>query len=160
MKKLLYSVLAVLVMSVAFVSCKDSKAPADKDSVEATESEKAEETKEAAVDANANPADKLVGMMGDMVQLLKDTHIKSADDLMALKDKLENFKTSFEETSLAMASMFSNITEENATEIAASMQELEKRIEVLEQEGEAESERLEAEAKALGLDLDALDDIF
>lgn len=167
MKKVLYSVLAVMVMSLCFVSCKDSKAPADKENAEAANekveekaAEKAAETAEFVIDENAGPIDKLVGIMGGVVNILKNTHIKSADDLVALQNKLVGVKGQIEAATTDLASFFSNVTAEDAQKLEATMGDLEKRIDQLQKEGEAEVDRIEQEAKALGLDIEELDDIF
>jgi hypothetical protein len=164
MKKVLYSVLAVMVMSLCLVSCKDSKAPADKENAEAAAEEKVEEkaAEKAAivVDENANPVEKLVGIMSGVVNVLKDTHIKSADDLVALQKKLEGVKDQVEAATTDLASFFSSVTAENAEKIQATMGDLQQRMDQLEKDGEAEVDRLEKEAEALGLNLDGLDDIF
>ena len=164
MKKVLYSVLAVMVMSLCLASCKDSKAPADKENAEAAAEEQVEEkaAEKAAivVDENASPVEKMVGIMSGVVNILKDTHIKSADDLTALQKKLEGAKDQFEAATTDLATFFSSVTAENAEKIQATMADIEQRMDQLEKEGEAEADRLKKEAEALGLDIDALGDIF
>ena len=56
MKKVIFAVLAAFMVSLSFTSCSSS------------------------------PEEKMMSIMEDMVSALKDTHIKSADDLKALKE--------------------------------------------------------------------------
>ena len=113
-----------------------------------------------AVEAKVDRKEKMVGIMSGVVNILKDTHIKSADDLTALQKKLEGAKDQFEAATTDLATFFSSVTAENAEKIEATMADIEQRMDQLEKEGEAEADRLKKEAEALGLDIDALGDIF
>ena len=62
MRKTIFAVLTAFVMSLAFVACSSS------------------------------PEDKIVSTMEDMVSYIKGFHIKSADDLNKLTDKIATFK--------------------------------------------------------------------
>ena len=98
MKKVLFVIATALVMSVAFSSCKDSKSAKDKENAEAAdiddmddedEDEDEDDASMAAFDSNAKPADKLLAIMENLTTLLKNTHINSASDVVARKEKAE-----------------------------------------------------------------------
>ena len=125
--KTIFAVLTAFVMSLAFVACSSS------------------------------PEDKIVSTMEDMVSYIKGFHIKSADDLNKLTDKIATFK---KETESAIEELTSGKSPEELMKLAGQMEDLEKKMTKLTADLEKEGERLEKEAKDAGLDLDKLDDLF
>ena len=124
MKKLLFAALAAFVMSLGFVSCSSS------------------------------PEDKIVSTMESMVSLMKDTHIKSMDDVKALKEKGESLKKEVEN---AIEALTKDKSPEELMKLAESMKDLEKKMEDLSTTADAEIDRLTKEAEAAGIDASELD---
>ena len=128
MRKMIFAVLAALVMSLGFMSCSSS-----------------------------SPEKKLIGLMEDVVSILKDTHIKSADDVAALKDKMETIKKDVMAVTTELMDSYKDKSPEELAKLAESMKDLEKQSDKLSKEIEAEGERLEKEAEAAGVELGDLD---
>ena len=127
MRKTIFAVLAAFVMSLAFVSCSSS------------------------------PEDKVESTMEEMVSFIKGFHIKSADDLNKLTDKMATFKNEIEG---AIEELTTGKSPEELMKLAEQMESLEKKMTKLTADMEKEAERLESEAKEAGLDLDNLESLF
>lgn len=121
---MIFAVLAAFVMSLGFMSCGPS-----------------------------TPEEKMVSIMEDALSILKDTHIKSADDAKAF---VEKFKPLKEEANKVIEEFIEQYKDSSPEELAKSMEELQKNNEKIGKELEAEIDRLEKEAKDAGVDLDAL----
>ena len=66
MKKVIFAVLAAFMVSLSFTSCSKS------------------------------PEGKVMGLMEDAISIMKDTHIKSADDVKAFAEKMKPIKEGVE----------------------------------------------------------------
>jgi len=127
MKKVIFAVLTAFVMSFSLTSC------------------------------GGSPENQMIGIMEDMLSVIKDTHISSADDAKALVEKLAPFKEKMENAAQEMMKAYADKSPEEMAEIEASMKDLEKQSEKITSELEKEGERLEKEAKEAGVDLSQLD---
>jgi len=127
MKKVFFAVLAALVMSLGLTSCSSS------------------------------PEKQMIGIMEDMLSIIKDAKISSADDAKALVEKLAPFKEKMENVSKEMVKAYADKSPEEMADIQESMKDLEKKAEEITNEMNKEGERLEKEAEAAGVDLSDLD---
>ncbi len=131
MKKVFFAVLAALVMSLGLTSCSSS------------------------------PENQMIGIMEDMLSVIKDAKITSVDDAKALVEKLAPFKEKMEAASKEITKAYADKSPEELAELQASMKDLEKKAESITNEMSKEGERLEKEAEAAGVDLSSLDlDLF
>ena len=130
MKKVIFAVLAAFVMSLSFTSCSSS------------------------------PEDKMLGLIEDMVSVMKGTHIKSMDDVKTLKEKLQGMKSEVEKVSMEMMEAYKDKSPEELVKLAESMKDIEAKIEKVQKDGEKEVERLKGEAEAAGLDVEELEELF
>ena len=123
MKKVIFAVLAAFMVSLSFTSCSSS------------------------------PEDKMMGCLKDMVSALKDTHIKSADDVKALKEKMESIKKDFEEAQKALEEKMKGMSDEEkkAYEEEAEKKYKEEASKIME-ELPKEMERLQKEATEANID--------
>lgn len=94
-----------------------------------------------------SPEDKLLGGMEEMVNVMKNTHIKSAEDAKALKVKLEGIRKEVEEDEDIQATIkkMKDMSEEGVSKHY-------EKFDRLIYEGQVEADRLNEEAKALGID--------
>ena len=122
---MIFAVLAAFVMSLSFTAC-----------------------------SGGGPEDKFLSAMEDAVALLKDTHIKSADDVAALKSKMEGIKKSVE---AAQSELMESVMKMTPEEIEKFGEKVEKKAQELSAQGETESKRIIEEAKAVGIDESELD---
>ena len=129
MKKVIFAVLAAFMVSLSFTSCSKS------------------------------PEGKLLGLMEDAVSIMKDTHIKSQDDVKALAEKMKPLQ---EEVQKAMKEMMEAYKDKTPEELQKMSQELEKKSKDIAAEAEKEGERLQKEAAEAGVDLSELEalDLF
>ena len=127
MKKLFFAVLAAFMVSLSFTSCSSS------------------------------PEKQMMGYMEDMVSLLKDTHIKSADDVKAFAEKAKSIQEKVEKLQESVGKDYeSKLSEEEQKEMEKQMEELTSQI-------FPELQRIQKEAQEAGLseeDLKALNDAF
>lgn len=130
MKKVIFAVLAAMVMSLGFFSCSSS------------------------------PEDKLIGVMEDMVSVLKGANIKTADDAKALMTKLTSFKDEAEKITEELMAAYKDKSPEELMKLAETMKPLEEKIEKIQKEGDKEIERLKKQAEDAGLDMEELGDLF
>ena len=131
MKKTIFAVLAAFVMSLGFMSC-----------------------------SGGSTKDKMVGLMEDMVGVMKSTTIKSAEDVKTLKGKLEGMKADVEKLTNELMEAYKDKSPEELMKLAESMKGLEEKMDKVQKEGDKEMERLKGEAEALGLDLSEFGDLF
>lgn len=124
---MIFAVLAAFMVSLSFTSCSSS------------------------------PEKKMIGYMEDFVSLMKDTHIKSGDDVKAFVEKAKDIQTKMEELQKSVGEDYeSNLSEE-------AQKELEEQMSKLSQEILPELTRIQKEAQEANLteeDLKALQDAF
>ena len=123
MKKVIFAVLAAFMVSLSFTSCSKS------------------------------PEEKMIGVFEDMVSTLKDTHIKSADDVKNLKEKMEGLQKEMEEAQKEMEEKVKAMSEEEQKEFNEKTEkEFKEKVNKLMEELPAELERLQKEATEAGID--------
>lgn len=127
MKKVIFAVLAAFMVSLSFTSCSKS------------------------------PEDKIVSCMEEMLSVMKDTHIKSADDVKALKEKMESIKKDAEEAQKALTEKMKGMSEEEMKEFAEKNKDLEQKVSDVMKALPAEIERIQKEATEAGVDISELD---
>ncbi|MCR4810308.1 MAG: hypothetical protein K5896_10700 [Prevotella sp.] len=163
MKKLIFGIAALFMMSVVLVGCNDKKSKKDKDDeddeerteqVTDDEDEDADEDVSTAFHDNENlsPTEQLIGHLNDLVSLMKRTHIQSEDDVKAFADKAVKIKEKVD-------ALMENFTEEIGNIEPATQAELMGKIEKIGKEGEKEANRLAKEAEEVGIDLSELKDL-
>ena len=123
MKKVIFAVLAAFMVSLSFTSCSKS------------------------------PEGKVIGLMEDVVSALKDTHIKSQDDVTKLAEKLKTIKEDSEKAMKELAEAYKDKSQDELKEI---QKEYAEKVEKIEKEAEAEGERLQKEAAEANVDLSPL----
>ena len=126
MKKVLFAVLAAFMVSLSFTSCSKS------------------------------PEGKMFGLMEDAISIMKDTHIKSADDVKAFADKMKPLKESIEKAQVELLEAYKDKDEKELEEIVNKFEEQAKK---LGEEAEKEGARLQKEAEEAGLDISEFEDL-
>ena len=123
MKKMIFAVLAAFMVSLSFTSCSKS------------------------------PEEKMIGYMEDMVSLLKDTHIKSADDVKTFAEKAKKIQADVEELQKSVGKDYeSKLTEDEQKALMEKMETVMKEI-------APEMERIQKEAAEANVNLDDLKDL-
>ena len=140
MKKLIFGIAALFMMSVVLVGCDNKKSKKDKD-------------EEDVASVDLSPEEEVVECLEDMVSLLKRTHIESEDDVEVFADKARKIKSRVD----SLIKRFGNGIGEDLPE--DEKDELIKKLAELSKVGEEEAERLQKEAAAAGIDLTELDDL-
>ena len=140
MKKLIFGIAALLMMSVVLVGCDNKKSKKDKDD-------------EDVASVDLSPEEEFVDCLEDMVTLLKRTHIESEDDVEVFADKARKIKSRIDN----LIRRFGNGLGEDLPE--NEQQELIKKVTELGKTGEKEVERLQKEAAEAGVDLSDLEDL-
>ena len=130
MKKVIFAVLAAVVMSLGLASCSSS------------------------------PEEKLIDVMDDIVSVLKSTHLKTADDVKGLATKLDGLKEKTQKMTEELLESYKDMTPEELTKLTESMKPMEEKVEKLQKDYAKEMERLKKEAKDAGLELDDLPSLF
>ena len=126
MKKVIFAVLAAFMVSLSFTSCSSS------------------------------PEDKMVGLLEDAVSIMKDTHIKSQDDVKALAEKMKPLKENVEN---AMKEMMEAYKDKDPKELEEMSKKIEEKMKKISEEAEKEGERLQKEAAEAGVDLSELESL-
>ena len=126
MKKMIFAVLAAFMVSLSFTSCSKS------------------------------PEDKLVSLMEDAVSIMKDTHIKSADDVKAFAEKMKPLKGDVEK---AMKEMMEAYKDKDPKDLEEMSKNIEEKMKKISEEAAKEGERLEKEAAEAGVDLSELESL-
>jgi uncharacterized coiled-coil protein SlyX len=129
MKKVLLAVLAAFVMNLGMVSC------------------------------SSTPADKKLGAMEEALSIVKSTHIKSAEDVKALVEKIKPLKEKAISANTELMNLNRSKSPEELSEINEEMAEMGKQIDQMAVEMNKEGERLEKEAQEAGIDLSAFDEL-
>lgn len=141
MKKLIFALLALFMVSAVVVSCDNKKSKKDK------------EEKEEVYDT---PEEELLALMKDAVSLMEDTHIKSSDDVKDLAGEMKPIKEKVEK---AMMEMMEAYKDKDPKELEELSKELEEEFEEISRRAEKEGERLQKEATEAGVDLSELNDL-
>ena len=126
MKKVIFAVLAAFMVSLSFTSCSKS------------------------------PEGKVMGLMEDAISIMKDTHIKSADDVKAFAEKMKPIKEGVEK---AMSEMMEAYKDKDPKELEELGNKFEEQAKKRGDEAEKEGARLKKEAEDAGVDLSELDDL-
>ena len=152
MKKVLFTMLAALMMGAVITACSDKKTEkgADGDNTEAVE-------EELAFDEDATPADQLVGLTKQFVSVMKAAHINSEADAATLKNKIEKIQAKIEDVQKNMESSMEGLSDAEKLKMATQMLTLAKEFEGMEKEISTEVKRLQKEAAEAGVDIDDLD---
>ena len=103
-----------------------------------------------------SPEDKLVGLMEDAVSIMKDTHIKSQDDVKALAEKMKPLKENVEN---AIKEMIEAYKDKDPKELEQMSKNIEEKMKKISEEAEKEGERLQKEAAEAGVDLSELESL-
>ena len=126
MRKMIFAVLAAFMVSLSFTSCSKS------------------------------PEGKMMSLMEDAVSVMKDTHIKSADDVKALGEKMKTIKEDIEK---AMTEMMEEYKDKDPKELEEIGKKFEEQAKKLAEEAQKEGERLQKEAAENNVDLSELDEL-
>ena len=142
MKKLIFGVAALFMMSVVLVGCSDKKSKKDKDD---------EET--ASLSVEQSPEQQMVECMEDLAKLMKQTHLNDEDDVT-------DFITNAKEIKERMENVMKDVSDDYESKISPSEKaELETKIATFFTDVAKESERLQKEAADAGIDMSQFDDI-
>ena len=141
MKKLIFALLALFMVSAVVVSCDNKKSKKDK------------EEKEEVYDT---PEEELLALMDDAVSIMEDTHIKSADDVKDLADEMRPIKENVER---AMKELMETYKDKDPQELEELSKELEDEFKEITRRAEREGERLQTEAAEAGVDISELEDL-
>ena len=126
MKKMIFAVLAAFMVSLSFTSCSKS------------------------------PEGKVMSLMEDAVSIMKDTHIKSADDVKAFAEKMKPIKEGVEKAMEELMEAYKDKDPKELEEIGKKFEEQSKKI---GEEAEKEGKRLQKEAEEAGVDLSELESL-
>ena len=159
MKKVLFLLMAAVVMSMSFAACSDKKGiKIDDENTENVEAEdEEEESEEMGVadvadfsEVSGNPGEQYVALTKEFINFVKSTHINSLTDVEALYIMAEGYKISVE----ALQEDLQNMSSDEQLEAAGQMSSI---IGELSGDLEKEVERLEQEAADAGVYIDDLD---
>ena len=121
-----FAVLAAFMVSLSFTSCSKS------------------------------PEGKVMSLMEDAVSIMKDTHIKSADDVKAFAEKMKPIKEGVEKAMEELMEAYKDKDPKELEEIGKKFEEQSKKI---GEEAEKEGKRLQKEAEEAGVDLSELESL-
>lgn len=123
---MIFAVLAAFMVSLSFTSCSKS------------------------------PEGKVMSLMEDAVSIMKDTHIKSADDVKAFAEKMKPIKEGVEKAMEELMEAYKDKDPKELEEIGKKFEEQSKKI---GEEAEKEGKRLQKEAEEAGVDLSELESL-
>ena len=164
MKKLIFGIAALFMMSVVLVGCDNKKSKKDKDDEDEDErtEQKAElddeeeyEEEEIATFSVA-PEDKLVDLLEDAVRIMKRAHIRTQDDVTALAEKMSPVKDKVEQT---MKELMEAYKDKDPKELEEMGKILEEKMQKISEDAKREGDRLEKEAEEAGVDLSELESL-
>ena len=135
MKKLIFGLAALFMMSVVLMSCGDKK------------SSKKDKDDEDVASVYFTPEDQLVDYLKDITTQVKRIHIESEDDAKVLADEVRKFQNRVEDLISKYGNGFGETLPEN------EQVELKKTVQGLIDTCNKEFERLKQEANAVGVDL-------
>lgn len=134
MKKLIFALLALFMVSTVVVSCDNKKSKKDEEE-------------------ELTPAEQMIACMEDMVDVLKDTHIKSTDDVKDLKEKMDGIKKDFDEAQKALEEELKEMSDEERKEFEEKTEkQFEEKVYKLMEDLPKEMERLQKEATEANID--------
>ena len=156
MKKLIFGIAALFMMSVVLVGCDNKKSNKDKDDEDEDErtEQKAvlddeEDYEEDEIDMfSVAPEDKLVDLLEDAVRIMKRAHIRTQDDVTALAEKMSPMKELMEA-----------YKDKDPKELEEAGKRLEEKMNKISKDAEREGDRLEKEAEEAGVDLSELQNL-
>ena len=159
MKKLIFGLAAILTMSFVMAACGDNKkSKKDKDNDdedERTESRYDDEDDMDDMDdedmdvtsfgRSNSPEEQMMDYMEDMVDLLRDTHVKSVDDVMSFAKEVKKIQQKVEDLQKSVGEDYeSTLSEEE-------QKKMEKQLEELTSQIIPELQRIQKEAEDAGL---------
>lgn len=163
MKKLIFSLAALFMMSIVMAGCSDKKSKKDKNDKD-DDDERTELVDEDDEDDEGGglalfdraPEDKLLSLVEDAVSALKRSHIRTQDDVTELAEKLKPIKG---EVETAMKELMEFYKDKDPQELVEIGKKFEEQAEKLSKEAEKEGERLKKEAEEAGVDLTELESL-
>ena len=161
MKKLIFGIAALFMMSVVLVGCDNKKSKKDKDDEDEDErTEQVADDEDEDIDEeektatfNLAPEDKFVGILEDAVRIMKNSHIRTQDDVKRIADKMAPMKERLEKAMEELTSAYSQ------SELEEIGKRLEDKVNKLAKEGEKEGDRLQKEAEEAGIDVSELESL-
>ena len=166
MKKLIFGIAALFMMSVVLVGCDDKKSKKDKDDED--EDERTEEVadiddedednddEEDTASFSLAPEEKVLDLFEDAVSIMKRTHIRNQDDVLDFADKMKPIQNGVEK---AMEEMMEAYKDKSAEEMEEIGIRFEAKAKELGEEAERQGERLKKEAEEAGVDLSEIEDL-
>jgi len=157
MRKMIFAALAAFVVSFCLVSCNNSqqKDKTDGEAEEKTEAKVEDESAdEIVIEETDQPHINFTNALEKLATVLEGTHIKSVDDVQALKEKVEKIREVIMVSQSEMQNDFRDRTEAEMKEINSLLEGKTKKI---IEKGENESKRLMEEAKAAGISEEELE---
>lgn len=149
MKKLVFALMAAMVMSFAFMACSQKKTAGSPEEVAANVTESLEAI-------TGEPEDQMKEVITFFAETMKATHIKSEADLETLKTLLKAFTQKMQAIQTAVEKKMEGMSDEDKFAYAGKMMGLAKELGSFEDDVQKETERLKSEAEALGLDIEKL----
>ena len=160
MKKLIFGIAALFMMSIVLVGCNDKKSKKDKDDKddddERTEqvAEDDEDDEDGVALFDSAPEKKMVSLLEDALSLMKRTHIRTQDDVTELAEKMGPIK---EKVEAAITEMTEAYKDKDLKELEDLFKDVEAAMDKISKEAEKEGDRLQKEAEEAGVDLSALE---
>ena len=162
MKKVLFTVLAAFVMTVAFTSCKDSKNSAkDKEAMEMDDMDDDldddlddDMATMSSAASDDTPEAKAVAMMDGLVSSLKTIKVSSVDDVKAMAGMVKKFQSDMEELQAMAGDDYKSTLSE------AEQKKIQEKMQNLSMSMMSELERIQKEAEAVGIDEKKLEDLL
>lgn len=163
MKKLIFSLAALFMMSIVMAGCSDKKSKKDKNDKD-DDDERTELVDEDDEDDEGGglalfdlaPEDKIISLLEDAVSVMKRAHIRTQDDVTELAEKLKPIKDNVEK---AMTELLDVYRDKDPKELEEIGKKFSAQAEKLSKEGEKEGERLKKEAEEAGVDLTELESL-
>lgn len=149
MKKLVFALMAAMVMSFAFTACSQKKTSGSPEEVAANVTESLEAI-------TGEPEDQMKEVIKVFAEAMKATHIKSEADFESFKTMTKAFAQKMQSIQSAVEKKMEGMSDEDKFAYAGKMMGLSEELGGFEEQVQKESERLKSEAKALGLDIEKL----
>ena len=161
MKKLIFGIAALFMMSVVLVGCDGKKSKKDKDDEEEDErtekmAKKDKEDDEDMASFSATPEDKFFDILEDALRVMKRTHLRTQDDVTALAEKMTPLKSKMEQ---ALKDLMEAYKDKTPDELKELEEKFEERAKDISEKLSAEGDRLEKEAEEAGLDMSELNNL-
>lgn len=149
MKKLVFALMAAMVMCFAFSACSE-KAANNPETAAAS-------VKESLNALDGEPEEQLMEVTKLFAEMIKDAHINSDADAKVLKAKMEAFSEKMEGIQKAVETKMEGMSDNEKLAFAGKMMQLAEEFGNIETELEKETQRLKEEADAAGVDISDLD---